>query len=291
MSKTKKPWWLKLIYSLISFILAIALILVGIWAFVKIKYDINLINTIAQIKTLNEPVNENEKFTNLFTISDMASAQTAVNSKSANLIIGNEAEGYEIQSGTSLSSLSGDIKLTDKQIAAILDNLLHQEGNNAAIQIGSQSLSINLIQILFKNIQENSAEINIVIKLNTNIIKESMSSFPFNLISKYIPETLYLSSTVVVNKLEGTFNYDVQYKEMLINNLTTDETESFLKILNLVLKTGTSEQLCLNICKPFVDAMIGNATNNGFAYSLKGLGATDYNFVIESDIIYFVIQK
>lgn len=291
MSKTKKPWWLKLIYSILSLILIVALILVGVWAFVKIKYDINLINTIAQIKTLNEPVNENEKFTNVFTISDMASAQTEVNSKSSNLIIGNETDGYKIQSGVSLSSLSGDIKLTDKQIAAILDNLLHQEGNNAAIQIGSQSLSINLIQMLFKNIQENSAEINIVIKLDTNIIKESMSSFPFNLISKYIPETLYLSSTVVVNKLEGTFNYNVEYKEMLINNLTTDETESFLKILNLVLKTGTSEQLCANICKPFVDAMIGNETNNGFAYSLKGLGATDYNFVIENNINYFVVKK
>lgn len=291
MSKTKKPWWLKLIYSILSLILIVALILVGVWAFVKIKYDINLLNTIAQVKTLNEPVDENEKFTNLFTISDMASAQTEVNSKSANLIIGNEAEGFEIQSGASLSALTDDIKLTDKQTAAILDNLLHQEGNNAAIQIGSQSLSINLIQMLFKNIQENSAEINIVIKLDTNIIKESMASFPFNLIAKYIPETLYLSSTVVVNKLEDTFNYDVQYKEMLINNLTTEETESFLKILNLVLKTGTSEQLCLNICKPFVDAMIGNENSNGFAYSLTGLGATDYNFVIENNVNYFVIQK
>ena len=150
METAKKPWWVKLISAILGIVIFVALVLVGIWAFVKIKYDINLISTISQVKTLNTEVNESEKYPNMFSISDMELAKTTVNAKSEDLITGNETDGYTINSGSSLNALSGDLKLTDKEIGAIINNLMNEEGNSASIQIGSQSLKIELIQILFE---------------------------------------------------------------------------------------------------------------------------------------------
>lgn len=290
MEKAKKPWWVKLISAILGIVIFVALVLVGIWAFVKIKYDINLISTISQVKTLNTEVNASEKYPNMFSISDMESAKTTVNAKSEDLITGNETDGYTINSGSSLNALSGDLKLTDKEIGAIINNLMNEEGNSASIQIGSQSLKIELIQILFENVAEKSADVNIVIKLDTKPIKDSMSSFPLNMISKYIPDTLYVSSTVTVNKEEGEFKYNVTSKDITINNLSSEETRDLVKVLNIVLKCGSAEELCLSMGEPFINALIGNETNNGFAYSLNGLGAKDYDFAKEGETIYFVIK-
>lgn len=290
MEKTKKPWWVKLILTLLSIVLFIALILVAIWAFVKIKYDVNLINTISQVKTLNTEVNVEEKFPSSFNISDMESAKNTINSKSANLVTGNETDGYTIRTGNELNPILGDIKLSDKQIGAIINNIMNEEGNNASVQIGSNSLKIELVQILFENITDNDADINIVIKLDTKVIKDSMSSFPLNLISKYIPDTLYISSTVTVSKLEGEFAYEVKSKALTINNLTQEETNEIVKVLNIALACGTSDELCLSMGKPIVDALIGNETTSGLTYSLKGLGATDFDFVVEGETKYYVIK-
>ena len=207
MEKAKKPWWVKLISAIVGIIIFVALVLVGIWAFFKIKYDVNLISTISQVKTLNSEVNESEKFPNAFHIGDMESAKLTINAKSADLVTGNATDGYTIRTGSGLNALTGEIKLTDKQIAAIIDNLMHEDGNSATVQIGDKSLQIELVQVNFVNIEEDSADVNIVIKLNTKEIKDSMSSFPLSMVSKYVPETLYFSSTVTVTKLEGQFNF------------------------------------------------------------------------------------
>lgn len=290
MEKTKKPWWVKLISAIAGIIIFVALVLVGIWAFFKIKYDVNLISTISQVKTLNSEVNESEKFPNAFNISDMESAKLTINAKSADLVTGNATDGYTIRTGSGLNALTGEIKLTDKQIAAIIDNLMHEDGNSATVQIGDKSLQIKLVQVNFVNIEEKSADVNIVIKLNTKEIKDSMSSFPLSMVSKYVPDVLYFSSTVTVTKLEGQFNYKIESKELAINNLTAEETQEFVKVLNMALHCGTADELCLSLGSPFINALIGNEENNGFAYSLKGLGATDYDFVIEGETKYYVIK-
>lgn len=290
MEKTKKPWWVKLISAIVGIIIFVALVLVGIWAFFKIKYDVNLINTISQVKAVNTEVNESEKFPNAYNITDMEAAKIALNAKSADLVTGNAIDGYTIRTGSGLNALTGNVMLTDKQIAAIINNLMHEEGNSASVQIGDKSLQMELIQVSFIEIKDNSTDINIVIKLNTKEIKDSMSGFPLSMISKYVPETLYFSSTVTVKKLEGQFNYEITSKELAINNLTVEETREFVKVLNIALHCGTADELNLSLGTPFVNALIGNENNDGFTYSLKGLGATDFDFISVMGLNYYVIK-
>lgn len=290
MEKTKKPWWVKLISAIVGIIIFVALVLVGIWAFFKIKYDVNLINTISQVKAVNTEVNESEKFPNAYNITDMEAAKIALNAKSADLVTGNAIDGYTIRTGSGLNALTGNVMLTDKQIAAIINNLMHEEGNSASVQIGDKSLQMELIQVSFIEIKDNSTDINIVIKLNTKEIKDSMSGFPLSMVSKYVPETLYFSSTVTVKKLEGQFNYEITSKELAINNLTVEETREFVKVLNIALHCGTADELNLSLGTPFVNALIGNENNDGFTYSLKGLGATDFDFISVMGLNYYVIK-
>lgn len=117
-----------------------------------------------------------------------------------------------------------------------------------------------------------------------------MNSFPTNIVAKRIPDYLYISSTSTIKKGENAFEYEVLSKDIEINNLNSQDTKSFLNTLNLVFKFGTSDDFNLMIAKPFVNALIGNSENNGFAYSLKGLGVKDYDFVVVDDINYYVLK-
>lgn len=118
-----------------------------------------------------------------------------------------------------------------------------------------------------------------------------MNSFPTNIIAKKIPNYLYISSTSTIKKGGNAFEYEVLSKDIEINNLNSQDTKSFLNTLNLVFKFGTSDDFNLMIAKPFVNALIGNSENNGFAYSLRELGVKDYDFVVVVDNINYYVLK
>ena len=46
-----------------------------------------------------------------------------------------------------------------------------------------------------------------------------------------------------------------------------------------MLKIGTAENLNISLAGSLSSALIGDENNNGLAYSLKEIGATDYNFI------------
>ena len=55
---------------------------------------------------------------------------------------------------------------------------------------------------------------------------------------KYIPEYLYVSSTVHVEKKEEGFNYELTHKSLTINNLSIEDTiEPFLIQQGFINKT------------------------------------------------------
>lgn len=285
--KKRKPLWLKLIISLISAVLSIALVFAGIWAFIKIKYDINIINTFSQVKQLTKEVSPAERFDNMFKEEDMASAKTTINSVIPNLITYSENDGYEMSSSVS-GEMAENLKLTDKQIGAVL-NMLIKKQNNSFINVSGKELNFDLIQIKFSNMQEKSVEFNTVIKLDITSIKNSMNFFPANIIAKRIPNNIYISSTLIIHKGENPFDYSLESKSLSLNNLNEQNTASFLKTLNILVKFGNVEQLNNTIGGSFANAMIGNLETNGFAYSLKGLGAMDFEF--EQETNKFVVVK
>lgn len=289
MEKARKPWWVKLIIAILSIIIIIALAFAGACIFVKVKYNVSVLGTIGEIKKLQENVDEEKMFPNQFTASDMTSAQTTVNAQIDGLIVGNEEEGFKISKPVGIN-IKESFKLTDKQLGAIAKIAC---GEGMDIKFDEQTtLKANLIQVKFSSIEGNSTDVNFVVKVDVSQIKEKMKDFPLSWFKKYIPSTLYISSTVSVVKGEGEFNYTVESVGMTINNLTQEQTTSFLNTINLIAGTGTAQEINLQIGSQFVNALIGDANHtDGFVYSLRDLGVTDYAFEANGEIIYFVIKK
>lgn len=289
MEKARKPWWVKLIIAILSIIIIIALAFAGACIFVKVKYNVSVLGTIGEVKKLQENVDEEKMFPNQFTASDMTSAQTTVNAQIDGLIVGNEEEGFKISKPVGIS-IKESFKLTDKQLGAIAKIAC---GEGMDIKFDEQTtLKANLIQVKFSSIEGNSADVNFVVKVDVSQIKEKMKDFPLSWVKKYIPSTLYISSTISVVKGEGEFNYTVESVGMTINNLTQEQTTSFLNTINLIAGTGTAQEINLQIGSQFVNALIGDANHtDGFVYSLRDLGVTDYAFEANGEIIYFVIKK
>ena len=258
---------------------------------VKQKYGVDVFSTISQIKTLNQKVDES-KYDSKFSDNDMKDAQIAVNAKMKGLISYTEEDGYKInEEGIGVESqISADLLLSDKQLGAIINNLINENAEGLTLDVSGNKLKIDFIQLKFVEIREKEADINIVVKVDVRELKQKMNSFPTNIIAKKIPDYLYISSTSTIKKGDNAFEYEVLSKDIEINNLNSQDTKSFLNTLNLVFKFGTSDDFNLMIAKPFVNALIGNSENNGFAYSLSRLGVKDYDFVVVDNINYYVLK-
>lgn len=291
MAKTKKPLIIRFLIWIFSIVCSLALLLGAACLFVKLKYDVSVFSTISQVKTLNETVDET-KYDARFSDDDMKSAQIAVNAKMKGLISYSEESGYKIgEEGIGVESkISADLLLSDKQLGAIINTLISQNEEGMTLDISGNKLQISFLQVKFVEVREKEADINIVVKVDVRDLKQKMNSFPMNLIAKKIPDYLYISSTSTVKKGENAFEYEILSKNIEINNLSSDDTKSFLNTLNLVFKFGTSDDFNLMIASPFVNALIGNEENNGFAYSLKGLDVKDYDFVVVDEINYYVLK-
>lgn len=291
MAKARKPFIVRFIIWLFSIIITLALILGIGCLIVKQKYGVDVFSTISQIKTLNQKVDES-KYDSKFSDNDMKDAQIAVNAKMEGLISYTEEDGYKIkEEGIGVESqISADLLLLDKQLGAIINNLINQNEEGLTLDVSGNKLKIDFIQLKFLEIREKEVDINIVVKVDVRELKQKMNSFPTNIVAKRIPDYLYISSTSTIKKGENAFEYEVLSKDIEINNLNSQDTKSFLNTLNLVFKFGTSDDFNLMIAKPFVNALIGNSENNGFAYSLKGLGVKDYDFVVVDDINYYVLK-
>lgn len=291
MAKTKKPLIIRFLIWIFSIVFSLALLLGAACLFVKLKYDVSVFSTISQVKTLNETVDET-KYDARFSDDDMKSAQITVNAKMQGLISYSEENGYKIcEEGIGVESkISADLLLSDKQLGAITNTLISQNEEGMTLDISGNKLQISFLQVKFVEVREKEADINIVVKVDVRDLKQKMNSFPTNIIAKKIPDYLYISSTSTIKKGDNAFEYEVLSKDIEINNLNSQDTKSFLNTLNLVFKFGTSDDFNLMIAKPFVNALIGNSENNGFAYSLSGLGVKDYDFVVVDNINYYVLK-
>ena len=120
--------------------------------------------------------------------------------------------------------------------------------------------------------------------------KADMGGFPYKYLKKYIPDNLYVSSTVRVDKTEEDgFAYTVTHKSLTLNNLSADDTADLFDTLNAVLKIGTAENLNMQVGTMAVNALIGTKDNPGFAYSMKAIGAKSFDFGTVSDIDLFIV--
>ncbi len=291
MAKKRKPWFVKLFLWLFSIVLVLVLLLGGACLFVKLKYDVSVFSTIAQVKVLNQEVNEDELFKNKFSDDDMSEAKVKVDANLNGLITGSKEEGFSVTPEHLESTISASIYLTDKQIGAMVQTYLKENPSFATLNIGGNDVKIEIVQIKFDNIVEKSVDVNLVIKIDTTFLKNQMNSFPLSLFNGYIPKTLYISSTNTITKGENAFEYQVKSKEIKFNKLSASDTASLLKTLNIAVKFGTSDELNEKIGKAFADTLIGSeSAQDGMTYLLKSAGVKDFNFQVFNDENCYVIK-
>ena len=240
----------RIIISLVVIVAVLGVAVIGGYIYVRSAYGIDLFRTAGQLKTLTEQVNEAELCPNAYGDSDFTDLKNSVNAEIEGLVKFEEGKGYNGYT------------------------------TGGKIQLGGKQTDVTIVQTDFSEIAENgSADFNVVCKLDLSPFKADMDKFPYSLFKKYIPDSLYVSSAVRVDKTtDGQFDYTVSHKGLALNNLNAEETADLFHTLNAVLKIGSAESVNLQIGTIAVNALIGNEQSVGFAYSLKAVGATTFYF-------------
>ena len=281
----------KLIITIITLVVVIIAGAVGTYIYVKNTYDIDLINTVLQLKKISDPVDEKKLITNPYTEEDKIKAHEEVNN-SVNGFIGSDKINFD----KLLTEMKTVIKLDDKQLACLAQEVIDQE-MKGKITIGEQDIPLSLMQIDISNVNnEGNADFNTIVKLDISSFKTNMNNFPLSMLKKYVPDYLYISSTVWVeknkeNEVVVPFAYSTTSTSFTINTLTDKETTELFKTLDAVIKIGTADNLNNQIGNAILGSLIGSEEQNGLAYSLKQYGAKDYRFILENDVDYFVVER
>ena len=272
-----------LIITLVVIVALVGVTIIGGYIYVRSTYGIDLFRTAGQLKTLSQTPDEKTLCPNAFSANDMADVKTAMDKNLNGLISYNEGEGYEgykvdFSAITSPMPFADDIVFSSKQAGALAQTIFFGQ-TGGVVKIGEKELSVRLVQMDFANVSENgSADFNVVAKVNLKPFKDEMNDFPFSLFKKYVPDELYVSSTVRVEKTDDKMGYSVAHNELKLNNLSADDTDDLFHTLDAVLKIGSAENMNLQIGTTAINALIGNSDNAGFAYSLQALGKTTFKF-------------
>ncbi len=282
---------------IITFFVIVAIVgvtVIGGYVYVRTTHGIDLFRTAEQLKTLSKDVDESALCPNAYGEQDFAEMKSAVNDKIDGFIVYEKGKGYNGYS-VNFASLAGKsmtdpIFLLEKHVGAIAQTVFYEQ-TGGKIKLGEKEVSVTVMQVDFSEIAANgSADFGVVAKLDLTPFKADMDGFPYKLLKKHIPDSLYVSSTVRVDKTEEDgFAYTVTHKSLTLNNLSADDTADLFDTLNAVLKIGTAENLNMQVGSMAVNALIGTKDAIGFAYSMKAIGAKSFGFCTISDIDLFVV--
>lgn len=276
--------------TVLVIVLVLAIALVGGYFYIRSAYGIDLINTVGQLKTLGEDVDETALCPNAFSDADMVDVQTEVNKSVEDFITYTEEHGYLVNFDNLPDEMKYIIKLTDRQVGALAQTVISQE-MQGKIEVGGNSLELTLKQVEFSEIQDGNALFNSVVKVDLSSIKAGMNEFPLSWLKGYVPDCFYVSSTVCVQKGNRAFAYTVSHRSLTVNNLSPSDTEDLFHTLDVVLKIGSAETLNLQIGEALIGSLIGVEGQNGLAYSLREIGAEDYSFITEDGCGYFAVLR
>lgn len=283
-----------LIISLVVIVAILGVAVIGGYVYVRATYGIDLFRTAGQLKTLSKGVDESALCPNAYGEQDFVEMKSAVNDKIDGLIVYEKDKGYNGYS-VNFASLAGKsmtdpIFLTEKHVGAIAQTVFYEQ-TGGKIKLGDKEASVTVVQVDFSEISEKgSADFGVVAKIDLTPFKADMGGFPNKYFKKYIPDNLYVSSTVRVDKTEKDgFSYTVTHKSLTLNNLSADDTADLFNTLNAVLKIGTAENLNMQVGTMAVNALIGREENPGFAYSMKAIGATYFKFATASGADSFIV--
>lgn len=284
----------RLFITIIVLIAIVGVAVIGGYVYVRTTYGIDLFDTVNQLITLSKQVNEQELYPQAYSESDFSSLKINLDGAKSGIIKYEEGSGYNGYS-LDLSAIQGplsvaSIKISERQVGAFAQTAFYSQ-TGGEIQVGDKNLEATIIQVDFSEIfLDGSANFNVVIKLSLLPYKQEESSFAIDLLKKYVPDYLYVSSTVRVDKSDSDdMSYIVSHVSLAVNGLTGEDTEDLFRTLNLIMQIGSAESLNMQIGTMAVDMLVGK-DGNGLVYSLKSAGASGFAFVTEDETDYFLIR-
>lgn len=263
--KKKKPLWRRFLRWILGTILSIVVMLGGFCLYLYLRHHINVIEVIGQVKVLNQSVNVDRLAPNQYSDEDLTNAQNKIDN---------------------IADTQNAVRFSDKELAAYLNETVQTQEGGMPMKIGSSTVNLvdygfAIVQMEFSNISQDSesdkmTDFNIVLKIELKKFKqEQMGKFPLKWIANIVPNSLYFSFNVEINKAEDG-GYETVSKYMTINNLSASQTDSIFKTFDTFLKIGTAQNFNKSISDEFVKVMIGE---NGFYEQLRSQGsATGYSF-------------
>lgn len=284
---------LKVLLWIVVSIIVVALI---IYLFLRLVVGIDIFTLINRLNQLNQPINVETIVTYPYERNDAMVNQINTilqeGSGKSNIVTIDTAGEITINSEELESAVfDRSLKLTDKQTACIIsasfnEFLEGQEGSSLFLE------DLEFLQLKFSDLVEQSGSfksvnINSIVKVSLKTFKDSLVSFPLTMIKGYIPEFLYVETTVKVIKKVG-FNYEFEAISIKINNMNEADSENLINCINPIISLGTPEDCCTTIGGTIVDIIIGNKESTGFGKSL--LNASDFKFVKNGETIYYVVE-
>lgn len=245
----------KLIISLIVLIGIAAVALIGVYIVARVNLGVDLFRTVGQLKTLSQPVNEQESFPAAYRSEDLADLKSQTESQLGNVVLFEEGKGYEgyTVDFTALASSGATAKpvfLSEQQAGALAEIVFHQQ-TGGELTIAEKEISVCVLQIAFTEIdvETGNADLNVTVKLDLTPFKNDIKGF------------------------QG-LAYTVTPKYLTLNNLSGDDTSDFFHTLDVVLKIGSAEELNAEIGTTAANALIGTEQNPDFVYALKATGGS-----------------
>lgn len=284
-----------ILVTIVGIAFVIGLAIFGTQIYFKKKHDIDLFATIANFKTMSKEVDESALFPDVYTDEDKETTMSTANASINNLISKDAESGKYSINLTGISGMNSDLKFTDKQLAFFAQLMVESQMNGQLKLSESTTLNFCVRQIKISDVKDDgSATLNVVVKFDLTSVKEGMTSFPMNFIKKYVPDSLYVSSTVGVEKdATDNFKYTITSKSLTFNNLTSEETTNTFKTLDYFLKVGSAESLNKQVGETVMNVLVGvkdDDTKKGLAVALDPL-ADGYRFEATDGVGQFVITK
>ena len=284
---------MKILIKLVAVVLVLAIIaaigLAIVTSTVKNELGIDLFKTIRELKKLGEEVDVKALAPNAFSDEDMVDVMALVNASVEDMISYSETDGYSINLDNLSGEMKGYVRLNDRQLGAIANEMVKQE-LDGKIALGQNNVGVSVVQLDIDNTSE-CTKLNVVVAFDISELKNSLSDgIGVSRIKAKIPEVLYVSSTVSVEKGSEPFKYTVADEGISVNNLTAEETADLLHILDVLFAIGSAEKINTTVGETIMRVLVGDAENEGIAYSMRDVGATDFSFTTEGENDYFTID-
>lgn len=273
----------KFFIGIIVFIALVSVSLIGVYIAVRVKLGVDLFNTVGQLKTLSEKVDEDKSFPNKFDPYSLQELKEQTNASLGEVIVYEKGKGFDGYSINyeAFTGKKSPLAYSEEHTGALLGIMFNQI-TGGKITIGEKEINADVLQVSFTNVdnEKGNCDFGVTIKIDLKPYKDDMKGFPVSLVRGSFPDYLYVTSVVHIEKDGEGIGYTLTSKYLTINNLNAEDTKDFFHTLDVLLKIGEIDGFNLQVGELFVNLLIGKKDNPGYVYTIQtAYGSGSFGFV------------